>query len=97
MLVACIPMFILGNTLEDPNHPLVVATSFVPTATPMLMMARLAIPPGPPLWQPFVAVVFVLAVTVGCVWAAGRVFRVGILMQGKGAKLAQMVQWVFRG
>jgi ABC-2 type transport system permease protein len=97
MLVACLPMFILGNTLEDPNNPMVIGTSFIPTATPMLMMARLAIPPGPPLWQPLLAAVLVLIVTLGCVWAAGRIFRVGILMQGKGAKLGQMVQWVFRG
>jgi hypothetical protein len=31
------------------------------------------------------------------VYAAGRIFRVGILMQGKGASLGQMVRWVFRG
>jgi hypothetical protein len=29
------------------------------------------------------------------VWAAGKVFRVGLLMQGKSASLAQMVRWVF--
>jgi ABC-2 type transport system permease protein len=97
MLLACIPMFILGNTLEDPNHPLVVAMSLFPTAAPMLMTARIAIPPGPPLWQPILAVALVLIVTITFVWAAGRIFRVGILMQGKGAKLGQMLQWVFRG
>jgi ABC-2 type transport system permease protein len=97
MLVACLPMFILGNALEDPNQPFVVAMSFFPPASPMLMVARLAIPPGPPLWQPVLAVVLVLALTFACVWAAGRIFRVGILMQGKGARIGQMVQWIVRG
>jgi hypothetical protein len=42
-------------------------------------------------------VVVVLATTTLCVYAAGRIFRVGILMQGKGAKFSQMMRWVFRG
>jgi ABC-2 type transport system permease protein len=97
ILVACIPMFILSTALEDPNNPVVVATSFFPPVTPMLMLARQAISPGPPLWQPLVAVALVLAVTTLCVYAAGRIFRVGILMQGKGARIGQLLQWVVRG
>jgi ABC-2 type transport system permease protein len=41
--------------------------------------------------------VLVLATTIFCVYAAGRIFRVGILMQGKGAKLGEMLKWVIRG
>jgi ABC-2 type transport system permease protein len=97
MLIACIPMFILSTALEDPNHPLVMAVSFFPPSTPMIMMARIAISPGPPLWQSLVSVALVLAVTLACVYAAGRIFRVGILMQGKSAKMRQLLQWVLRG
>lgn len=97
MLIACLPMFLLSTALEDPNNPLVVGASFFPPSTPMLMMARVAISPGPPLWQLILAVLLVVAVTLSCVYAAGRIFRVGILMQGKGAKFSQLLQWVFRG
>ncbi len=97
MLIACVPMFLLSTAMEDPNNPLVVAASFFPPSTPMLMMARVAISPGPPLWQPLVGMLLVVLVTLGCVYAAGRIFRVGILMQGKGAKFSQLFQWVFRG
>ena len=35
--------------------------------------------------------------TLACVWAAGRLFRVGLLMQGKSVKLADLAKWVVSG
>jgi ABC-2 type transport system permease protein len=97
MLLVCMPMFVLGSVIKEPNSSVVTGLSFFPFATPMLMIARKATPPGIPIWQPLVGIVGVLATTVLCVWAAGRIFRVGLLMQGKGADLGQMVRWVFKG
>jgi ABC-2 type transport system permease protein len=59
------------------------------------MTLRLALQPGPPLWQPILALVLTCGTTLGIVWAAGKVFRTGILMQGKSASLREMVRWVF--
>ena len=97
MLLSCLPLFMLRNVLEEPNGPVVVGVSFFPFSTPMLMVARLSIPPGVPWWQPVVGVLVVLATTVACVYAAGRIFRVGLLMQGKGARMHDLVRWVVRG
>jgi ABC-2 type transport system permease protein len=97
MLVVCFPLFLLGNVIRGPNTPLVTAISFFPFATPMLMVARQSIPPGVPLWQPLLGIVLVLAATVLCVYVAGRIFRVGLLIQGKGARLSEMMRWVFKG
>jgi ABC-2 type transport system permease protein len=63
----------------------------------MLMLLRTAAMPNIPLWQPLLGVALVLLTTVFCVFVAGRIFRVGLLMQGKGASLRQMVQWAFAG
>ena len=60
-------------------------------------LGRQAVPPGIPLWQPILGVCLVLLTTALCVYAAGRIFRVGILMQGKGANPGQMLKWVIRG
>jgi ABC-2 type transport system permease protein len=30
-------------------------------------------------------------------WGAARVFRVGLLMQGKQPKLSEIVRWAWRG
>jgi ABC-2 type transport system permease protein len=97
MLLIIMPMFVLGNVLQEPNSGLATGLSFFPFATPMLMIMRQSVPPGVDAWQPAVGVVLVLATTLACVWAAGRIFRVGILMQGKGARLGEMLHWVFRG
>jgi ABC-2 type transport system permease protein len=97
MLVACLPLFVLGAIIQEPNGTLATTMSFIPTATPMLMTARLAVPPGVPWWQPLLGVLGVLVATLVCVWAAGRIFRVGILMQGKGARFGDMFKWVVRG
>lgn len=97
MMIVCIPMFVLGPVMEEPNGPVANVMSFFPFATPMLMVARMCIPPGIPMWQPLAGIVVSLAMTVLCVYAAGRIFRVGILMQGKGAKMTDLFKWIFRG
>jgi ABC-2 type transport system permease protein len=97
MLFAALPFFALGPIMMDPNGKIAVACSFFPFATPMLLVARESVPPGVPLWQMLTGIVITLATTVFCLWAAGRVFRVGILMQGKGARLKDLARWVIKG
>jgi ABC-2 type transport system permease protein len=58
------------------------------------MMLRIAMPPGPPMWQVVLSVALLLAVTAGVVWAAGRIFRVGLLMQGKAPNLPELMKWI---
>ena len=97
MIFVITPMFVWLNVVREPSSTLSVALSLIPPLTPMLMMLRQCVPPGIPIWQPLLGVCLVLLTTVTCVFAAGRVFRVGILMQGKGAKLGEMLRWVVRG
>lgn len=97
MLLASAPMFVLSNVLREPNSAVVTALSFFPFATPTLMIGRQAQPQGVPPWQPFAAGMGVLLATLLCVWVAGRIFRVGMLMQGKGASPVEMARWVLRG
>jgi len=97
LLLSMLPLFVLGSVVREPNSPVATGFSFFPFATPMLMIARQAVPPGVPWWQPAVGAVLVLATTLLCVYAAGRIFRVGLLMQGKGARIGEMARWVFRG
>jgi ABC-2 type transport system permease protein len=96
-LLIMIPLFVWVNVIKEPTSTFATGMSLFPLATPMLMVGRLAVPPGIPLWQPILGVVLVVATTVLCVYAAGRIFRVGLLLQGKGARLSDMLRWVIRG
>jgi ABC-2 type transport system permease protein len=97
MLLVTTPMFIWITVVKEPNSAFSTAASFFPFATPMLMVIRLAVPPGIPGWQPVLGIVTVMATTILCVWIGGRIFRLGILMQGKGANMGQLVKWVIKG
>jgi ABC-2 type transport system permease protein len=97
MIVAIMPIILLGPIMMDPESTFATVCSYIPTMTPMLMMVRISVPPGAAWWEPLLGIAGVLATTLGCVYAAGRIFRVGILMQGKGVRLSDLVKWVVRG
>jgi ABC-2 type transport system permease protein len=94
MLLTLMPIMVWTVVLKAPNSNLAVGFSLFPPATPFLMLLRLALHPGPPLWQAALSVVLTCAATAGCVWAAGKIFRTGVLMQGKAATFGQMLRWV---
>ena len=96
-LLAMAPMFIWLPLVKEPGGKLAMYASFFPPFTPMLMLLRQATPGGVPAWQPWVGLAEVIAFTVLCVWAAGRIFRVGILMQGKPPRLGEILKWAVRG
>jgi ABC-2 type transport system permease protein len=97
MIVFVMPMMLLGPVMRDPGGPIALWGSFIPFSAPMLMMARLAGPTSVPWWQAVIAAVGVIVTTLICVWGAGRIFRVGLLMQGKGVKFGDLFKWVLSG
>ena len=97
MLVSMLPLFVWINVAREPTSTFSTAVSFFPFATPMLMLLRVAVPPGIGWLQPTLGLLVMLATTVLCLYVAGRIFRVGILMQGKGASLRDLARWIVRG
>jgi len=97
ILPIMIPMFMLNPVMQQPNGPLATAMSFIPPFTPILMMMRQSLPGGVPWWQPWLGLVGVAIFAYFAIWAAARIFRIGILSQGKAPKLAELAQWVVRG
>jgi ABC-2 type transport system permease protein len=94
MMLFAMPFFVWRPIMEAPEGMLATTMSLVPFATPSLMILRLSMPPGPPVWQLIASFAITALTTVVVVWMAGRIFRVGVLMQGKSASFAEMIRWV---
>jgi ABC-2 type transport system permease protein len=94
MLLVMLPMLTWAAVLRAPDGAMAVGLSLVPTAAPFLMMLRIALQPGPPAWQIALAVALMAGTVVLFVWAAGKIFRTGLLMQGKSATIPDMIRWV---
>jgi ABC-2 type transport system permease protein len=94
MMLLMVPMFLWYPVLRAPDGTMSTLLSLFPTAAPFLMMLRISLAPGPPLWQIAIAAALMAATTVLTIWAAAKIFRTGLLMQGKTASLGEMMRWV---
>ena len=94
MLLSMLPIFVWTAVLRNPESPLSVGMSLFPPASPFLMLMRLALRPAPPAWQVGLSVVLTTLTALFIVWAAGKIFRTGLLMQGKPPTFAELARWV---
>jgi ABC-type Na+ efflux pump permease subunit len=94
LILSMLPMFVWIAVITNPSGPVSVGMSLFPPASPFLMLTRMALRPAPPLWQVVLSVVLTVLTSLGAVWAAGKVFRTGLLMQGKAPSFAEMTRWV---
>jgi len=97
LMPVLIPYFLFMPIMSQPNGAMATTLSLFPPFTPMLMLLRQAMPQGVPAWQPWVGLAGTLTCTLALTWAAARIFRVAILMQGKAPKAADLLRWAVRG
>jgi ABC-2 type transport system permease protein len=81
VLTLCVLVVPLG--LSNPDSPLLRLASIFPLSAPFATISRL--PSDPPLWELILSAVLLAVVSLGVIWAAGRVFRYGVL-SGSGAE-----------
>jgi ABC-type Na+ efflux pump permease subunit len=96
MMILIVPLMLWMPIVENPNGTLATVVSFVPPATPFIMILRLTAATEPiPLWQTAAAIAWGFGCAFGMLWLASRIFRVGILMQGKPPTPRELVRWAF--
>ncbi len=87
------PIILLMPIMENPNAPFAVIMSMIPLFTPVLLYAR-AGAGAVPFWQIATALALLYLGVWVVAWIAGRIYRVGILMQGKRPTLPELWRWV---
>ena len=97
MMILMVPFVLWIPIGEEPNGVVAVVCSFIPPIQPFAMVMRLAAATEPiPTWQLIASgAVGVISVFV-FVWAASKIFRVGVLMQGKPPSPLELLRWVRR-
>ncbi|MCU0960432.1 MAG: ABC transporter permease [Pirellulaceae bacterium] len=92
-----LPLFVWINVVREPNSSFATWLSLIPPFIPMLMCLRLASTSAIPLWQPLLGLAIMVATTGLCVFASSRVFRIGMLTQGRAPKLNELLRWAITG
>jgi ABC-2 type transport system permease protein len=88
-----LPILFLIFIIESPNATVSVVMSMIPLFSPILMVLRAAIT-SVPVWEIATAFLLLVGSFVGVIWAAGRIYRVGILSYGKTPSLRELATWV---
>jgi ABC-2 type transport system permease protein len=94
MVLSMLPIFVWTAVLKDPSSTVSVGMSLFPPASPYLMLMRMAMRPSPPAWQVGLSIVGTTLTALFCVWAAAKIFRTGLLMQGKAPSYRELARWV---
>jgi len=91
-IILLVPLLAMIPIGEDPNGSIAKILSYIPPFTPFVMMNRAA---GPPTVLEYVVTTLLLLVSIViALWAAAKVFRVGILMTGKPPKIREIFRWI---
>ncbi|MHC4943918.1 MAG: ABC transporter permease [Planctomycetota bacterium] len=91
-IIMIVPLLALAPIGQDPNGTIAKVMSYIPPFTPFVMMNRAA---GPPSAMEYVVTTLLLVVSIAItLWAAAKVFRIGILMTGKPPKIMEILRWI---
>ena len=92
MMPIILAILVMMSAIKNPEGPVAFWFSMIPFTSPVVMMAR--IPFGVPYWQLGLSMVLLIVTFIAMVWAAGKIYRTGILMYGKKASWKELGKWL---
>lgn len=93
MMLLVIPFVLQMSTINGSRMAWVEWAALFPFFSPVLMYPR-AVAGDVPMWMVGLSLVLMAGAIAAMAWVAGRIYRVGILMQGKRPTLKELVRWV---
>lgn len=93
MMLLIIPFILQMTSIEGSGLPWMDWAALFPFFSPIMMYPR-AVVGAVPWWMVGTSLVLMAAALIGTAWVAGRIYRVGILMQGKRPTLRELVRWI---
>ena len=95
IVVLMMPLVLYIPINNNPTSTLAVVTSMIPPLTPFVMPLRLAASPEPlPAWEIIASLLIGVGSVVCLLWITSRIFRVGVLMQGKPPSPMELLRWM---
>ena len=92
-IVLVFPIALAVPAMQNPGSMIVKVLSLIPFLTPTMMTLRLSIQ-MPAMWEIVLSLALLALSTVGMMWAASKIFRIGILVTGKKPNLKEIWRWV---
>ncbi|HOX16838.1 MAG TPA: ABC transporter permease [Spirochaetales bacterium] len=93
LMFLIVPLVMVTSFIMSPDSALATALSIFPMTAPLVMLIRVLVS-DPPAWQLAISVAAVSASVIGMALLASKIFRTGILMTGKRARLGEILRWV---
>lgn len=82
------------SVMSDPHGSLATVLSMVPFTSPVVMLMRL--PFGVPQQELMISLALLLLGFLFVVWAGAKIYRIGILMQGKKVTYKELFKWIWQ-
>jgi len=93
VMLLVVPLVLQMSSINGRGMAWIDWLALFPFFSPILMYPRAAAGTVP-AWMVVAALVLMVLAVIATAWVAGRIYRVGILMQGKRPTLKELVRWV---
>ena len=82
------------STIEDPYSGMAKWASMIPLTAPVVMMSRIPFFENAYWGQQLISMIILMGSSIGMVWLAGRIYRIGILIQGQKPTFRKLWKWL---